>query len=156
MFPAFLFRGLKQEGRKQGRKEATKEGRKQRRKEGRKKERDEGRKEERKEGREEGRKETKKGRKIGRSEEERKIRRGKEETKKGKKIGRKEGKEVRKVQNRMQSSGATWVFRIPIFRLSLPCILFFSRFGFQFLSLLPPNPPSSVFLKSSVRKSFDT
>ena len=97
MFPAFLFRGLKQEGRK----EATKEGRK--------KERDEGRKEERKEGR----KETKKGRKIGRSEEERKIRRGKEETKirrrmeDKKREGRnEEGKEDRKKGRKGSKEGS--------------------------------------------------
>ena len=41
----------------------------------------------------------------------------------------------------MQSSGATWVFRIPIFRLSLPCSLFFSDLVFSFWASFPPTPP---------------
>ena len=49
----------------------------------------------------------------------------------GVEAGRKEGKEVRKVQKRRQRSGTSWVFPIPIFRLSVPCSLFFSRFGFS-------------------------
>ena len=123
-FSAFLFRGKKEgrkAGRKQRRKEGRKAGRKQRRKEGRKEGSNEGRKEGRKEASKEGRKEGMKKRR----------------------------REVRKVQRRRQRSGTSWVFPISIFRLSLPCSLFFFRFGFQFLSpvfLVPAGPTFPVYL----------